>query len=140
MKRTIDNYFDPETYQVIDLLTGEPVDVKIFIEKASQSGWEKAYAKTIAEYIECGGGSSERFLAYLIRFKDSKNMIYGTTKEMAINSSSSDAVIKRVIRRLKERGMIRKMRNGAYMITPKMIRNGSKERGAMLLRIWDQNN
>ena len=81
----MDDRFNPDTYQVTDMITGEVVDMKIFIEKVSKSGWEKAYAKTLADYINCGGDKSSQLLAWIISHRE-KNMIYGTQKEISEKS------------------------------------------------------
>ena len=65
-----EKYFNPATYMVIDRVTGEELNVDIFIEKASTAGWQKAYAKTVSEYIKCGDGKSVDLLAYIIENKE----------------------------------------------------------------------
>ena len=129
--------FNPATYMVVDRITGEEVDVAIFIEKASKSGWQKAYAKTLASYINIAGDKASAVLSYLIEEKDSSNLVHGTQAEIATNSGASIAVTKRVIKKLLEKDMIKIVRSGCYMLTPKMIRIGNNYQGAMLLRLWD---
>lgn len=128
--------FNPATYQVIDVVTGEVVDMAIFIEKVEKSGWEKAYAKTLADYINCAGDKSSMLLAWIISNREKGNLIHGTQAEIADMSKVSLPVVKRVMRKLVEKDFIRKIRSGTYMVTPKMIRNGNNVMGAIMVRTW----
>lgn len=130
--------FNPATYMVIDRVTGEEVDVAIFVERASKSGWQKAFAKVLAEYIDCAGDKSSTLLAWLIKNKDQANLILGTQSEIAGRSRVSIAVTKRVMKKLIDKGMMKLVRSGCYMITPKMMRVGDNYKGAMLLRLWGE--
>ena len=133
------DYFNSATYTVTDNITGEVVDVAIFIEQASRSGWQKAYAKVLAEYIRCGGGKSEQLLAYIIEKKDGNtNILHGTQIEIAKMSGVSRPTVARVFETLIEKGMLKKIRSGAYLVTPKMLVNGNKKVGAMVLRLWGE--
>ena len=133
----MEDRFNPDTYQVVDVVTGEVVDMKIFIEKVSKNGWEKAYAKTLADYINCGGDKSSQLLAWIISSRE-KNMIHGTQSEIAEKSNVSLPVVKRVMKKLLDKDLMRKVRSGCYMVTPKMIRNGNTVTGALMMRVWDE--
>ena len=130
------DYFNPATYQVIDRVTGEEVDVAIFVEKARSGGWQKAYAKTLAEYIQCGDGQAVAFLAYILKKKDSKNYIHGTQREFAEKCKVSLSIINRTMKSLEKKGLLKKVRNGCYMLSPEVIRNGSDKMGAIMFRVW----
>ena len=130
------DYFNPETYMVIDRITGEEVNVDIFIEKASQTGWQKAYAKAVSEYIKCGDGKSVDLLAYMISAKDYSNLIHGTQREIAEKSKVSLAVAARTMKALTEKSLLKKVRSGCYMLSPKIMANGSKKVGVLVFRLW----
>lgn len=121
---------------VVDRVTGEEVDMHIFMDKVNKSGWEKAYAKTIADYINCSGDKSSQLLAWIIKSRVN-NLIHGTQAEIAEGSKVSLPVVKRVMKRLTEKGLIKKVRSGCYMVTPKMIRNGNSVKGAIMMRTWE---
>jgi len=132
------DYFNPDTYAVIDKITGEEVDVSIFIEEVKSGYWEKAYAKTLADYIKIGGTGSATVLAYLLRTKNSDNLVLATRDEMIKGSGASRGTVSKVIKALTEKGFLKLIRSGCYMISPKLIRHGSNTRGAMLLRLWSE--
>jgi hypothetical protein len=41
------------------------------------------------------------------------------------------------MKKLIDEKMVKMVRSGCYMITPKMIRIGNNYQGAMLLRLWE---
>ena len=131
-------HFNPATYTITDNLTGEIVNIQLFIERSSKDYWEKAFAKTLAEYIGLGGSSASRILAYLIKNKDSKNLVGGTVRSIAEDCKVSTSAVVKLFKVLQTKQFLRKVRSGTYMISPEMMRHGSKTQGAMLLRIWDQ--
>jgi len=133
-----DDYFNPDTYQVIDIVTGEVVPIKIFIESASSDHWQKAFAKTLAEYIGIQGGAAGKVLAYIIKSKDSNNIVHGTIREIAEKLEISPVSVNSVFEKLKKKNLIRKIRNGNYYLSPHIMRPGQKVKGAMMLRLWDE--
>ena len=130
------DYFNPETYMVTDRVTGEELNVDIFIEKASKSGWQKAYAKTVSEYIKCGDGKSVILLAYIIEKKEYNNLLHGTQRELAKQSGVSLDVVTSTMRALHKKKLIKLVRSGCYMVSPDMMRNGSNKVGSMMFRLW----
>lgn len=135
MKESHD-YFNPATYMVVDRITGEEVNVEIFIEQAGVKGWQKAYAKTVSDYIKCGDGKSVDLLAYIIKEKDNNNLLHGTQRELAKLSGVSLAVVARTLSALTKKGLLKKVRSGCYMVSPKIMANGNKKVGAMIFRLW----
>ena len=131
-----EDYFNPSTYMVIDRISGEEVNVGIFIEKASVGGWQKAYAKTLSEYIKCGDGKSVDLLAYILEKKDQSNLLQGTQREIAKRSKVSLAVVSKTIKALTEKKLLKKVRSGCYMVSPNVMSNGNKKVGAMVFRLW----
>lgn len=126
----------PGRYSLIDTHTGEAIDVHILIEQVNKGRWQKAYAETIAEYIKCGGGKAVDFLAYIIENKDHENNLHGSQKELSEKSGVSLTIVSRTLVLLKNKNLIKQVRNGCYMVYPKLMANGNKLAGAVLLRHW----
>ncbi len=133
-----ESYFNPETYMVVDRITGEELDVSIFIEKVSQSGWQKAYAKTLSEYIKCGDGKSVDLLSYMLEKKTSENIVNGTQRELAAKAKVSIGVVSRTLKALQEKEMVKLVRHGCYMLNPDILRNENNKQGAMVIRLWGE--
>jgi len=132
------NRFNPDTYAVIDRITGEEIPIKLFIERVTKDKWEKAYAKTLAEYIGVAGDEAGKVLAYLIINRDSKNIIHGTYVELASEIGVSTRFLTTLFSKLRDKGLLKRVRNGSYFLNPDVICYGSKVHGAMLLRIWGE--
>jgi len=130
-------HFNPETYAVIDKVTGEEVDIKIFISRINKDKWEKAYAQTLAEYIGVTGSASSKVLAYLISSRTSKNLILGTQREIAEELEISKKSVSTIFGILRNKNMLKEIRSGCYFLTPEIISCGNQAHGAMLLRLWD---
>ena len=133
------DYFNPDTYAVVDRVTGEEVDVKIFIEKVSRNGWQKAYAKTLAEYINCGDGKAVKFLAYIIKNKNPiTNEILGTQRLFAKDVGVSLDVISKTMKLLQKKDLIKLIHSGRYMVSPDLMRNGNNKAGVIMFRRWGE--
>jgi len=133
-----DDYFSPDTYAVIRRDTGEEVPIDIFIKKAKAGYWEKAYAKTLAEYIGLSGSSTNKLLAYLIKNKTADNMILGTVRSISDELNISPGTTNKLFETLKKKCFLKHVRSGCYMLSPGLLRHGSNTRGAMMMRIWHE--
>jgi len=132
-----EEFVNKSTYMLIDRITGEEVNIDLFIEKASSEYWEKAYAKTLAEYINISGTNTNKVLAYLIKQKTIENIINGTVREIAVKAEASHTTVAKVFKVLQKKKLLKKVRNGCYFLSPDILRHGSANRGAMLIRMWD---
>jgi len=130
----------PNDLIVIDKRTGEELDVAIFVNTVKQTGWEKAYADVLAGYIDCGGSKSATVLAWIIKNRTSGNLVLGTQVEISEKSKVSLSVVKAVIKKLLEKGFMKRENIGRYMITPRMIRNGDNVKGVINFQYWDNIN
>jgi len=130
--------FNSDTYIVTDKITGEEVPMQLFVERVSKDKWQKAYAKTLADYIGVSGDASGKVLAYLIENKDSKNLILGTHRELADKIGVSTRFLTTMFSKLGSKDMLKKVRNGCYFLNPKVMCYGSKVHGSMLLRVWGE--
>ena len=133
-----EDYFNPATYMVIDRVTGVEVDIDIYIKESSSSYWEKAYAKVLAEYIEVTGNNSSKVLAAILKKKNSDNLVLSTVREMAEELDVSPVTVSKIFVALQSKGLMKKIRNGRYLVSPMMLRHGSKTKGALLLRLWGE--
>lgn len=131
-----EDYFNPATYMVTDRVTGEELNVDIFIEKVSQKGWQKSYAKTLCEYIKCADGKAVDLLAYMLESKEYNNMIHGTYRELSTKSNVSVSVVARTFKILLDKKLIKKVRTGCHLLQPRILGNGNKKVGSMMLRLW----
>jgi len=131
-----DDYFNPATYAVIDRITGEEVEIDIFIEKVKKGYWERAYASTLALYFGMSGSKSVDVLAYILSKKDHNNLFVYTWEEVQEDLGISKMTVAKVVKKAIAKGFIKKVRNGKYLISPTLLRHGSDIKGAMILKLW----
>jgi polyhydroxyalkanoate synthesis regulator protein len=132
------NIFDDKRYILIDTKTGEEVDIQVFFEEVKKSGWEITYAKMLADYIGCTGSSSAAVLAHIIASRRDGNLIMETQDEIIQATGKGEQTVKKVFKVLLQKGLLKKIRNGKYMLSPKIIRNGDTWKGAAMLKIWGE--
>lgn len=126
-----------DTYTVINDRTGEIVPVNMLIERVPKEYWERSYARLLAEYIGAGGNITSNVLAWLIKNKDSNNRIVGTFAFIAKECSTSVPTVSTLFQKLYKKGMLKKVRNGVYMLSPSLLRHGGANKGAILFKKWD---
>ncbi|MBT7349626.1 hypothetical protein HN803_02420 [candidate division WWE3 bacterium] len=130
------DYLDANRYTLTDNETGEIMYVDSIAKEADKRYWEKTYAKTIAECFELVGNAPTKVLAHFLRIKDSNNQINGTVREMAKDMEVSKTTVTRVMSVLTEAGFMKKRRSGCYMLSPDVIKHGSRGKGIMVLMLW----
>jgi len=129
--------FNPSTYMVIDRITGDEVDVAMFVQETSRNGWEKAYASAMADYIGIGGDGVAKILAYFIRSRNRHdNYVIGTYKVISDKTGVSKSTVIRTMKKMLDGGHIKKKQNGVYMVNPNLIRYGSKTVGVIMMKLW----
>jgi len=136
----LEAYLNPASYMLIDKLTGEEIPLEILIKEVEKKNWEKVYAGVLAEYIEAPGDSSCLVLAYLIKERNRDNVVLGTHRSLAKDIGVGHATVTRILKVLQKKGFIKKIRNGQYMVSPKMIRYGSYNAGVALITLWENSN
>ena len=134
--RMKDRELDWDRYALLDKSTGQIVDMAVFVRRLEGKYWERAYAKTLAEYIGLAGSSSANILAHMLKVKDSNNLILGTVREIAKSSNTAPKTVSLLFKKLGEKSLLKKVRSGCYMLSPDLLRYGNSTKGAMMVRVW----
>ena len=117
--------------------TGETMLFDVLIEKIPKGGWQKAYARTLAEYIRVGDGKqSAKVLAFLLEKKNSDNMVIASQRDIQRELKVSLDVVSRTMKALQNKGMITIKKQGVYMVSPELLRHGGKTTGVIMLKVW----
>jgi len=131
-------HFNDSTYEIRDLVTGEIVPVTLMVEEIKKTYWEKAFINVLASFIEVGGEANNKVLAYLIRERNNENMILGTFKSIAAGAKVSEGTVSKLFKILQKKEFLKKIRNGLYMVNPKMLRYGSHNAGVAMMILWEK--
>jgi len=127
---------DFDRYVVMERDTGNIVNVDVFLETVPSKYWEKAYAKVLAEYVGTAGNASANILAWVLKSKDANNLVHGSFSEIAELCGTTKPTVSGLFQKLYKKELLKKVRNGCYMVSPNILRHGSNTRGAMVLRLW----
>ena len=129
--------FNPDTYMVVDRVTGEELDVAMFVKDVGKNGWERAYADEMARYIGITGEASSKVLAYFIKSRQiHDNMVIGTYPKISKETGVSESTVAMIIKKLLKGKFIKKVQAGVYMVSPSLIRYGSQTVGVIQMRLW----
>lgn len=136
MKANDDILINPKEYQIVNKTTGAIVDLDVIVKRCDINGWEKTYAKSLAEMINCRGGSVSRVIAHIIKHKNSDNMIIGTYQQIADKAGVSKRTVATAFKELIKSGFIKLKSPSCYMLNPQVMRYGSKGKGVALITVW----
>lgn len=123
-------------YKVYDSELGLWVDIVAMMDNDVKSGWCKAYSKMLAVYIKAASTAQTDVLAYLLTSRDGQNRILEGHSAIAHKVGTSRQTVGKVFKKLIDAGMMKAVTKEQYMLTPKMIRNGERSKGAMMLQVW----
>jgi len=122
-------------YVLMDTDTGEVISIEPYGKY-----WEKVYTKPIAEYFEvASGGAAVRVLSHLIRIKNSDNLILSTMGEISAATGVTTKTVTSTFNALYAKCFLKKIRSGCYLLSPYVMRYGSDVKGAVILRMWEEN-
>ena len=79
-----------------------------------------------------------KILAFIIKEKNVDNILLCTVRGLAKTINVSQGTVSGIFKLLIKKGFLKKVLNGQYMVSPSLLRHGSKTRGAMLLRLWNE--
>ena len=135
MKRSEDILINPREYQIINKSTGVVMDMDVIVKKCDANGWQKTYAKSLSELIDCGGGVA-KVIAYIIKNKNVDNMVIGTYQQIADKSGVSKRTVATAFKELTEKGFLKLKSPSCYMLDPNVMRYGSTGKGVALVTVW----
>lgn len=132
-------------YEVYSTKTGEVIDfeeavaeyIKVTDTKA-ENGFELTYLKVLVDFVEAADNPRAKVLGYFLRNKVSvTNQISTTYAEVAKDLGVSIKVVTAVIGSLQKSGLLKKVRNGQYLLNPDIAMRGGKARWAAKT-VWDK--
>lgn len=112
--------------------TGEEVPLGGFLElyeallkqQQRKVKFELVRPKVLQRYIACGNSPSSLILSYLLEIRRRDNSISTTHRKIAATLEISLPTVTKVISRLQQQDLLRKISNGTYMLNPQVISYG----------------
>lgn len=124
-------------YKLFDTERNEWVQADIYATDASKQGWQIVYARTLADYFDLTGHAPTKVLAYFLRKKSSDNLVIGSFEDIAEATGVSRRTVASMVKTLQKKGFLAKVKNAVYMVSPKLMRHGSRTKGIVLFRTWE---
>lgn len=121
-------------YAVVNMSTGEVFTTDM--EDKSKDRWEKTYLNTLTMFLSLSDSKSLSVLLWLLNNKNSDNKVYGTLIEIAENCSTTKATVSIIFTKLYKAGLLKKIRNGAYIINPQVMSSGTPATILNITKEW----
>ena len=123
-------------WKAVNKITGEEMEIDLLQIKDGGS-WRKIYAKEFCSMLGIIGKGQIKAFSYMLSIADTKNKIEGTQSELAKKSGVSLKTINTLISNMKEKGYMKEIRSGMYMLYPKTTHYGNVGNKISMLKVWD---
>lgn len=114
------------------VLISDPVVTDASTTRIDRAGFEITYIAYLLDIFDQLGGQRYKVLQYIIKNKNSDNMLVISQRELAAKCGVSTQTVYECLRLLKEKGLIA-TRTGAIMLLPKIAHRGSAAREQYLM-------
>ena len=125
-----------QKYGIIDLETGEVTTIPVM--EAASGRWDKVWAKSLADLMDLTGDARTQVIAYLLRKKNSQNVIYAPMRTISAETGISLKTVNRTIKQAIESNHMIRLAQGVIMFSPHVIQPGSRPQGMAVLRRWKE--
>ena len=113
--------------------TGEVHSVCWFV-MPNQGDWDKAWFGSILTQCKISGMKTLKVLVWMVENRDyGSNKVGKTQREIAEGCMVSLGVVNKALADFSKSGLLKKLKNGQYMINPAIIVRGSEEKQRFLL-------
>jgi predicted transcriptional regulator len=110
----------------LDQETGEIVNMNVIEMQNTDFNFEKIWIAHILDSLELIGNKKIKVVNYLLKEKNSKNLVITTQRNMAEKLEISKTTVSKTIIALQESDFISQVQNGVYRVNPNVIFKGSK--------------
>lgn len=112
-----------DRYSVIDHLTGERLswseyEQRILKDAEDEGYFEMTDKETLMRFIECTESPGGKVLNALLKKKWKNGKIEITQQELIAITGASKNTVNSVMKRLQDRGLLRKLKQGSYVLNP----------------------
>lgn len=123
-------------YKLLNMETGETVDFDT-LTVPGEERWDIVYSKNLARMLDIIGDEKTKVISFLIRKKDTFNLVNATLNQIAEGANVSKKTVQRVLRLMQDKDYLHKVANGKWRLSPRIICNGSKSIGMAVINYYD---
>lgn len=120
--------------------TGEIFEAEQIIKRFyGQKQFWKVYLSDFLEILGILQSKQVDILVYIIENTDSStNLFLGTYKKIAKNTNTSEPTIATVMKKLQDNKFIKKIQNGAWQVSPRIMMKGSEFKKSLLINYYNE--
>ncbi len=120
--------------------TGEVFEAEQIIKRFyGQKQFWKVYLSDFLEILGILQSKQVDILVYVIENTDSStNLFLGTYKKIAKNTNTSEPTIATVMKKLQDNKFIKKIQNGAWQVSPRIMMKGSEFKKSLLINYYNE--
>ena len=120
--------------------TGEVFEAEQIIKRFyGQKQFWKVYLSDFLEILGILQSKQVDILVYIIENTDSStNLFLGTYKKIAKNTNTSEPTIATVMKKLQDNKFIKKIQNGAWQVSPRIMMKGSEFKKSLLINYYNE--
>lgn len=120
--------------------TGEVFEAEQIIKRFyGQKQFWKVYLSDFLEILGILQSKQVDILVYILENTDSSNNTFlGTYKKIAKATGTSEPTIATVMKKLQENKFIKKIQNGAWQVSPRIMMKGSEFKKSLLINYYNE--
>lgn len=119
----------------INEATGEVQEFDVIEQTDKDFNFDKLWLGHILNSLDIIGNKKIKVLNWLLENKNSQNQILGTQREIAEKTNVSTPVVTETMGMLIQTNLLKKVRNGLYMLNPDVLfKGGNKQRLSILMK------
>lgn len=119
----------------INEATGEVQEFDVIEQTDKDFNFDKLWLGHILNSLDIIGNKKIKVLNWLLENKNSQNQILGTQREIAEKTKVSTPVVTETMGMLIDTNLLKKVRNGLYMLNPDVLfKGGNKQRLNILMK------
>lgn len=122
--------------RIINMDTGETMAFDQLIVPG-QERWDKVYSKNLARMLDMVGDEKMKVVAFMIRKKDTMNLISATMREISEDTGVSLTTVNKVLKIMQKGDFIHKIRGGKWRLSPRVICGGKQSVGMATINYYD---
>lgn len=119
----------------INEATGEVQEFDVIEQTDKDFNFDKLWLGHILNSLDIIGNKKIKVLNWLLENKNNQNQILGTQREIAEKTNVSTPVVTETMGMLIQTNLLKKVRNGLYMLNPDVLfKGGNKQRLNILMK------
>ena len=116
-----------------DIHSGKVIEVDFLVRKSTRSEFNILYLNSLTNIFDILGGKKYQILKFLLRNKDTNNLLATSTRKLAEEINVSRPKIIETLCLLESSGIISR-KSGLIMLNPAFIHKGSEQKERYLLQ------